>query len=154
MLLLKLYFARPEMRRSPLTQSASEGIGYGPRLRFGLVSFAYAPLGRHFTGNSGGPPEKDDRMRPTDQTLSVRDKLAYGAGDIASNLFWYSFGAFLMVFYTDVFGLPADTAGRMLMIAGFWAAFGDPVMGAIADRTHTRWAASAPGSFGWPYPSD
>ena len=31
-------------------------------------------------------------MRPTDQTLSVRDKLAYGAGDIASNLFWYSFG--------------------------------------------------------------
>ncbi len=83
-------------------------------------------------------------MRPTDQTLSVRDKLAYGAGDIASNLFWYSFGAFLMVFYTDVFGLPADTAGRMLMIAGFWAALGDPVMGAIADRTHTRWGRFRP----------
>ncbi len=49
-----------------------------------------------------------------------------------------------MVFYTDVFGLPADTAGRMLMIAGFWAAFGDPVMGAIADRTHTRWGRFRP----------
>ena len=49
-----------------------------------------------------------------------------------------------MVFYTNVFGLPADTAGRMLMIAGFWAAFGDPVMGAIADRTHTRWGRFRP----------
>ena len=83
-------------------------------------------------------------MSQTQQTLSVRDKLAYGAGDIASNLFWYSFGAFLMVFYTDVFGLPAATAGRMLMIAGFWAAFADPVMGAIADRTNTRWGRFRP----------
>ena len=83
-------------------------------------------------------------MSQTHQTLSVRDKLAYGAGDVASNLFWTSFGAFLMVFYTNVFGLPAATAGNMLLIVGFLVAFADPVMGAIADRTNTRWGRFRP----------
>ena len=43
--------------------------------------------------------------------IKLTEKIGYGFGDMASSMFWKLFGAYLMIFYTDVFGLPAGNGG-------------------------------------------
>ncbi|PTX91396.1 MFS transporter [Opitutus sp. ER46] len=76
--------------------------------------------------------------------LPLREKLAYGCGDFASCLFWASFSNFLLLFYTDVFGITAAAAGLMFMLTRIWDGVNDPIMGIIADRTQTRWGKFRP----------
>jgi GPH family glycoside/pentoside/hexuronide:cation symporter len=70
--------------------------------------------------------------------LSVGEKIGYGLGDTASNLYFQFFNLFLFYYYTDVFGLNPAAIGTMYLIANFWDAVNDPMMGAIADRMQTR----------------
>ena len=49
-----------------------------------------------------------------------------------------------MSFYTDTFGISAAAAGTLLLVARFWDAIFDPLMGVIADRTNTRWGKFRP----------
>jgi len=76
--------------------------------------------------------------------ISIKEKVGYGLGDTASNLYFQMFINFLLFFYTDVFGIPAATAGTMLMLSRFWDAVNDPLMGIISDRTNTRWGKFRP----------
>ncbi|NMP16375.1 MFS transporter [Thalassotalea sp. Y01] len=76
--------------------------------------------------------------------LSFNEKAGYALGDVASNFYWRVFDVFLFIFYTDVFGLPAATVGTMMLVTRLIDAFSDPVMGAIADRTQTRWGKFKP----------
>jgi GPH family glycoside/pentoside/hexuronide:cation symporter len=76
--------------------------------------------------------------------LSFKEKVGYGLGDTASNLYFQMFVNFLLFFYTDIFGIPAAAAGTMLMVSRFWDAANDPLMGVIADRTNTKWGKFRP----------
>lgn len=76
--------------------------------------------------------------------LSVLEKVGYGFGDLASNLFWQMFAIFVAKFYTDVFMLSAATLGTMLLATRVLDAFVDPMVGTIADRTNTRWGHFRP----------
>ena len=76
--------------------------------------------------------------------LSIREKIGYSLGDAASNLFFQTFILYLPFFYTDVFGLPAAAMGTMFLVTRIWDAINDPIMGAIADRTNTRWGKFRP----------
>ena len=76
--------------------------------------------------------------------IKFREKVAYGLGDMASSMFWKLFGAYLMIFYTDVFGLPAAAVGTMFLITRVWDSFFDPVVGIVADRTSSRWGKFRP----------
>ena len=76
--------------------------------------------------------------------LSVKEKIGYGFGDTASNLYFQMFISFLLFFYTDVFGIPAAVAGFLFMVTRFWDAVNDPMMGIIADRTNTKWGKFRP----------
>jgi GPH family glycoside/pentoside/hexuronide:cation symporter len=60
------------------------------------------------------------------------------------NLYWASIASFLAVFYTDVFGIPAAAAGTMFLVTKVVDAITDPIMGAVADRTRTRWGKFRP----------
>lgn len=73
-----------------------------------------------------------------------REKLSYAAGDTASCLFWQTFSMFLMIFYTDTFGISAAAVATMFLITRIWDAALDPIMGMIADRTHTRYGKFRP----------
>ena len=75
-------------------------------------------------------------------TLSRTEKIGYGLGDTASNLYFQFFNIFLFYYYTDVFGLSAGAVGTMYLLANFWDAVNDPIMGAIADRVETKKAVS------------
>ena len=76
--------------------------------------------------------------------LSVREKIGYSLGDAASNLFFQTFILYLPFFYTDIFGMPAAAMGTMFLLTRIWDAVNDPIMGAIADRTNTRWGKFRP----------
>ncbi len=70
--------------------------------------------------------------------IKLKEKIGYGLGDMSSSMFWKLFGSYLMIFYTDVFGLPAAVVGTMFLITRVWDSVSDPLMGLIADRTNTR----------------
>lgn len=71
--------------------------------------------------------------------ISLKEKLSYGFGDAASSMFWKLFGSYLMIFYTDVFGLAPAAVGTMFLITRVWDSFFDPIVGVVADRTNTKW---------------
>ena len=79
-----------------------------------------------------------------DQKLSTAEKFAYGIGDGAANLIFQTQITFLMFFYTNVFGIEAGVAGTILLISRVIDAFNDPLIGALADRTNTRWGHYRP----------
>jgi len=76
--------------------------------------------------------------------LSLKEKLGYACGDVASNFYWRVFDVFLFIFYTDVFGLSAAAVGTMMLVTRLIDAFSDPIMGAVADRTNTRFGKFRP----------
>ncbi len=78
------------------------------------------------------------------QKLSIKEKVGYGFGDLASVLYWQTISAYLLYFYTDVFGITAAAAGTMILISRLWDGVNDPMMGIIADRTNTRWGKFRP----------
>ena len=53
-------------------------------------------------------------------------------------------GAYLMIFLTDTFGVPAGAVGVITVVASIWDAINDPMMGTIADRTKSRWGKYRP----------
>ncbi|MEL6568250.1 MAG: MFS transporter [Pseudomonadota bacterium] len=76
--------------------------------------------------------------------LSVKEKVAYGLGDMASNFYNGFFGIFLLYYYTDVWGIHPGHAALMFLVTRWADAFTDPAMGLIADRTNTRWGKYRP----------
>lgn len=83
-------------------------------------------------------------MKTTAVTLSLKEKVGYACGDVASNFYWRLFDVFLFIFYTDVFGIPAAVVGTMMLVTRIIDAVSDPLMGALADRTHTRFGKFRP----------
>ncbi len=78
------------------------------------------------------------------ENIRFWEKIGFGLGDTASNLFFQSFMLFLLYFYTDVFGISAAAAGTMFLLTRIWDSINDPIMGIIADRTDTRWGKFRP----------
>ncbi|HLS38684.1 MAG TPA: MFS transporter [Sphingobacterium bovisgrunnientis] len=78
------------------------------------------------------------------EKVTLKEKIGYGFGDAASSMFWKLFGMYLMFFYTDVFGLEAQVVGTMFLITRVWDSLFDPIIGAIADRTKSRWGKFRP----------
>ena len=76
--------------------------------------------------------------------IKFKEKIGYGFGDMASSMFWKLFGSYLMIFYTDVFGLSATVVGTMFLVTRIWDSAFDPIVGVIADRTHSRWGKFRP----------
>ena len=83
-------------------------------------------------------------MSATSQRLGWGQKIGYGSGDFAFNLYWQGISLYLFYFYTDVLGLPNAMAGIIYAIGSFWDAGTDPIMGYLADRTRTRWGRYRP----------
>lgn len=79
-----------------------------------------------------------------DDRPGIKEKIGYGLGDFASSMFWKLFAVYLMIFYTDVFGMSAAAVGTMFLLVRIWDAANDPIMGVIADRTNTRWGKFRP----------
>jgi Na+/melibiose symporter-like transporter len=79
------------------------------------------------------------------QKLTVGEKIGYSLGDLAANLVFQTLLTFLAFFYTDVYGLKPEVATPIIFFVGLFAALVyNPVIGALADRTNTRWGKFRP----------
>ena len=76
--------------------------------------------------------------------ISVKEKVAYGLGDTASNFVFQTVILFLTFYYTDVVGLNPATVGSLFLLVRLIDAVTDPLMGSLADKTRTRWGAYRP----------
>lgn len=76
--------------------------------------------------------------------LSRRERIGFGLGDAGFNFYWAIIGSYLVFFYTDVFGLTAAAAATMVTVTRLIDALTDPLIGAIADRTNSRWGKFRP----------
>ena len=70
--------------------------------------------------------------------------ICYGFGDLASQFVWTFVGSYLTLFYTDVVGLAPAIVSVIMMGARIWDAVNDPMMGAIAERTRSRFGRFRP----------
>ncbi len=86
----------------------------------------------------------ENQKTVTKEKISIKEKIGYGLGDTASNLFFQTFMMFLLYFYTDVFGISAAAAGTMFLVTRIWDSVNDPLMGILSDRTNTKWGKFRP----------
>ncbi|MFO7657202.1 MAG: MFS transporter [Bacteroidales bacterium] len=78
------------------------------------------------------------------QKISFGEKIGFSLGDGAANFIFQTMMLLQLSFYTDTFGISAVAAGTLFLVGRLWGAAVDPVMGAIADRTKTRWGKFRP----------
>lgn len=82
--------------------------------------------------------------KQTNIKVPLISKIAYGMGDVGCNFSWMFVGNFLMIFYTDVFGISMGAVAGLMLFSRFWDAINDPIVGALTDRTNTRWGRYRP----------
>ena len=73
-----------------------------------------------------------------------KKRIGYGVGDLGCNLVFSTMASYLMIFYTDVFGISAAVAGTLMLVTKFIDALTDTGMGILVDRTHTKWGQGRP----------
>ena len=78
--------------------------------------------------------------------------VCYSFGDLASQFVWTFVGSYLTIFYTDIVGLAPVAISAIMLGARIWDAINDPMMGAIAERTQSKWGRFRPYiAFGCPF---
>ena len=84
-------------------------------------------------------------MSSISQKLSIKEKIGYSLGDLAANLVFQTLMTYLAYFYTDIYGLDTNHASAIMLTVGLIAAFGfNPIIGALADRTTSKWGKFRP----------
>lgn len=84
------------------------------------------------------------RNLPKGYVLDVKERYSFGFALFGQNLIYGLFLNYLMIFYTDVFGISAAAVGTLFLVARTWDALNDPLMGMLVDRTRTRWGKFRP----------
>lgn len=74
----------------------------------------------------------------TSGKISLREKICYALGDASANIAWRGICAFLMIYYTDVFGLAPAVVGTLFFVVRLSDGVSDIAMGVIGDRTESR----------------
>ena len=71
--------------------------------------------------------------------ITMRKKIAYGMGDMGLSISYFTVGFFFIYYLTDIVGLAPYLAGLAYFIGQPWDSINDPLMGAISDRTVSRY---------------
>lgn len=75
------------------------------------------------------------------EKLQTKEMVFYGIGDITANLYLQFIGLFMIIFYTDVLGIPAVIAGFIAMGSRIFDGLNDVLVGYVSDKTgrYKRW---------------
>jgi len=71
--------------------------------------------------------------------LTPTKRFFYALGDFGYNFMYYWLSTYLTIYYTDTIGIPAAMVSVMMLVIRIFDALNDPIIGSLADRTHTRW---------------
>ena len=69
---------------------------------------------------------------------AVFKKLAFASGEIVYNLPWMLVSSYLMFFMTDIALVPTLVVSALFLGVRIFDAVNDPMIGAMADRTHSK----------------
>jgi GPH family glycoside/pentoside/hexuronide:cation symporter len=78
------------------------------------------------------------------ERIKLREKFAYGLGDMASIVVWGGVGSFATFYYTNSAGMAAAAIGTMFLISRIFDGVSDVIMGLIIDRTRSRFGKARP----------
>jgi GPH family glycoside/pentoside/hexuronide:cation symporter len=81
---------------------------------------------------------------PNSAPVPIFTKLGYGFGSVAYGIKDNGFAVFLLIYFNQVIGMPAEQVGLAILIALVADAFFDPVVGHFSDRTKSRWGRRHP----------
>lgn len=71
--------------------------------------------------------------------LSWLQRIGFGSGDLAQNLIYQTISMYLLIFYTNVFGLEPGVAATMFLVVRLVDVLWDPVVGTFIDKHNPRW---------------
>ena len=84
-------------------------------------------------------------MATTQEKISLKEKIGYALGDAAAGgITWKIMSIAFPLFFTNVFGLTFADAAALMLIARMFDVVTDPLVGALADRTQSRWGTYRP----------
>jgi GPH family glycoside/pentoside/hexuronide:cation symporter len=78
------------------------------------------------------------------EKLRLRERVAYGVGDIGGNLIFAPISAFLLFYFTDTVGIGPAIAGTLLLFGRVLDGTMDLIIGTLIDKTSTRWGKARP----------
>jgi len=78
------------------------------------------------------------------EKVSPKEMISYGLGCGASGVTQFAVSSFSTFFFTDIAGIGAAAVGLILMVGRIFDFFADFTMGAIIDRTNSRWGKVRP----------
>ncbi len=76
--------------------------------------------------------------------LTGVNKASFALAGFGQNLIIGFVNSYILFFYTDIFLIGAAPAGILMLVARFWDAANDPMMGTIVDKTRSKWGKMRP----------
>lgn len=76
--------------------------------------------------------------------LRLHTKLLYGFGSMAYGVKDVAFRTFLLIYYNQVVGVPAEVVSLAILLALVADAISDPIVGQFSDNLKTRWGRRHP----------
>lgn len=83
-------------------------------------------------------------METKSKKLSWGEKLSYGMGDCGANVIVALASTYLSAYYTDTVGIAAAAVATMMLLTRVFDGVTDIIMGAIVDKTNTKWGKARP----------
>ena len=114
---------------------------------YSLFHIIFSMLGRKSTCLIMGNGREDILMSgraKVIQKLTWNEKFSYGLGDCGANVVVAMCSTFLTAYYTDTVGIAAAAVGTMMLLTRIFDGITDLIMGAIVDKTHTKWGKARP----------
>lgn len=71
--------------------------------------------------------------------LSWLQRIGFGSGDLAQNLIYQTVCMYLLIFYTNVYGLEPSAAAFMFLVVRVVDVLWDPLVGAFVDKHNPGW---------------
>lgn len=91
--------------------------------------------------------EKERNSMEEKKYLKNRDKVFYGMGDFASNIFSVTIGSFVLIYLTNIVGLNSAVVGTLMLISKVLDGVTDVIFGSLLDRTHSKMGKARPWMF-------
>lgn len=88
--------------------------------------------------------KKDMKLNENEEKIGLFEKIAYGSGDLASNLILVLSGTYVTFFYTDALGLNPGIIGMIILFSRVFDGISDVIMGFIMDKTKSKYGKARP----------
>lgn len=76
--------------------------------------------------------------------IGAKERLSFGAGDLATNIAWGAMSTYIVFFYTDIIGAGAAAIGTIMLVSRILDGVSDVAMGAVVDQTKSKYGRARP----------